>query len=74
MRWTGATERTVKNWLAGESGPSGEHLVSLLRHSDATLEAVLLLAKRRSTLAADKLLSARNTLLEALKTIDVLID
>ena len=70
MRWTGANERTVKNWLAGNSGPSGEHLVSLLRHSDATLEAILLLAKRRPVLAAEKFLSARNALLEALKTID----
>ena len=23
MRWTGASERTVKYWLAGERGPSG---------------------------------------------------
>ena len=29
MRWTGASERTVKNWLAAKSGPSGEHLVAL---------------------------------------------
>ena len=26
MGWTGAGERTVKNWLAGVSGPSGDHL------------------------------------------------
>jgi hypothetical protein len=30
-RWTGAGERTVKNWLAGISGPSGQHLVELIR-------------------------------------------
>jgi hypothetical protein len=41
MRWTGASERTVKNWLAGTSGPCGMHLVALVRHSDATLESVL---------------------------------
>lgn len=29
MRWTGASERTVKYWFQGERGPSGEHLVSL---------------------------------------------
>ena len=28
MRWTGAGERTAKNWLAGARGPTGEHLVS----------------------------------------------
>ena len=31
MRWTGAGERTVKAWLGGVSGPSGEHLIALMR-------------------------------------------
>ena len=74
MRWTGANERTVKNWLAGGSGPSGEHLVGLLRHSDTTLEAILLLAKRRPTLAAEKVLAARDTLSEALTMIEAAIE
>ena len=38
-RWTGAGERTVKNWLAGISGPSGQHLVDLIRHSDDVLRS-----------------------------------
>jgi hypothetical protein len=46
MRWTGASERTVKYWFAGERGPSGEHLFSLARHSDAVLIALLALADR----------------------------
>lgn len=46
MRWTGASERTVKYWFAGERGPSGEHLVSLARHSDAVLIVLLALADR----------------------------
>ncbi|ARC89448.1 hypothetical protein [Rhodovulum sp. MB263] len=46
MRWTGASERTVKYWFAGERGPSGEHLVSLARHSDAVLTALLALSDR----------------------------
>lgn len=46
MRWTGASERTVKYWFAGERGPSGEHLVSLACHSDAVLIALLALAGR----------------------------
>src|SRR5258705_5355984 len=29
--WTGANERTVKNWFAGNYGPSGDHLVTLIR-------------------------------------------
>ncbi len=48
MRWTGASERTVKYWFAGERGPSGEHLISLLRHSDTVLCVLLALADRHS--------------------------
>ena len=29
MKWTGASERTVKNWLSGAYGPSGDNLVQL---------------------------------------------
>ena len=48
MRWTGASERTVKYWLSGERGPSGEHLILLAQHSDAVLLTVLTLAERLS--------------------------
>ena len=69
MRWTGASERAVKNWFAGTSGPSGEHLVALIRHSDAVLEAVLHLAGRKQAIAAKKLVDARGTLVEMLELI-----
>ena len=46
MNWTGASERTVKGWLAGSSGPSGEYLLVLLRSSDAIFQRVLVLADR----------------------------
>jgi hypothetical protein len=74
MRWTGANERTVKNWLAGDTGPSGEHLVGIIQHSDAALEAILLLAKRRPALSAERLLAVRNTLAEMLKKIETVIE
>ena len=45
-RWTGASERTVKYWFSGERGPRGEHLIALMRHSDAVLYVVLALAGR----------------------------
>ena len=48
MRWTGASERTVKYWLSGERGPSGEHLILLAQHSDAVLLMVLTMAERLS--------------------------
>jgi hypothetical protein len=47
MRWTGAGARTAKHWLAGSAGPSGVHLIALMRSSDAVFEAVLELAGRR---------------------------
>jgi hypothetical protein len=46
MRWTGASERTVKYWLSGERGPSGEHLIVLAQHSDAVLLTILAMAER----------------------------
>ena len=46
--WTGANEKTVKNWFAGRYGPSGEHLAVLVRHSDEVLNAFLVMAGRDS--------------------------
>ena len=72
-RWTGAGERTVKNWLAGISGPSGQHLVDLIRHSDDVLEVLLLLAGRQQIVAAQKLVDVRNKLAETVEQIDALM-
>jgi hypothetical protein len=70
MRWTGANERAVKNWFAGARGPRGEHLLTLLRHSDTVLKSVLHLAGREQTIAAQTLLDARNVLADMLAQID----
>ncbi|WP_415183765.1 XRE family transcriptional regulator [Phaeovulum sp.] len=53
MRWTGASERTVKYWFSGERGPSGHHLIALARHSGAVLYIVLALAGRHIVEEAD---------------------
>lgn len=45
-RWTGASERTVQNWLSAVRGPSGPHLVALAKHSNAVHEAYLSLSGR----------------------------
>src|ERR1700736_4198657 len=45
--WTGANERTVKNWISGRSAPCGRHLVVLAQHSDQVLNAILLMADRQ---------------------------
>src|SRR5271170_7289190 len=59
-RWTGAGERTVKNWLAGTSGPSGQHLVDLIRNSNDVLTVLLILAGRRQVVAVQRLIDLRN--------------
>jgi hypothetical protein len=59
MQWTGANERTVKNWLAGSVGPSGSHLVDIMRHSNGAFAAVLLMSRREQSLTAYKLTAAR---------------
>ncbi len=49
-KWTGASERTAKNWLSGRRGPNGPHLIALLAKSDALLEQILVLAGRAPVL------------------------
>jgi hypothetical protein len=73
VRWTGASERTVKNWFAGRKGPRGEHLISLIRHSNGVLEAVLRLADREQILSTKTLLDARNILVKMLASVDASI-
>jgi hypothetical protein len=73
MGWTGAGERTVKNWLAGNSGPNGQHLVDLIRHSDRVLEVLLVLAGRQHIAAAQRLLDVRNKLAETVELVDTLM-
>lgn len=70
MRWTNANERTVKNWLAGTCGPRGEHLVALVRHSDAALAAFLLMADRKHVVTTIELPILRQRLQSALEGID----
>ena len=72
MAYTGAGERTVKNWFEGKNGPNGENLVELVRHSDEVLEALLLMAGREDILAGKLLVDGRDKLIEMLEIIDQL--
>lgn len=45
-RWTGASERTVQNWLSGVRGPSGPCFVALAKHSPAVHLAYLSMTGR----------------------------
>jgi hypothetical protein len=73
MGWTGAGERTVKNWLAGTSGPSGDHLVQLIKHSEYVLPVLLVLGRRQRLAAADRLVGLRDRLVEMIAQFDALI-
>ena len=72
-KWTGAGERTVKNWLAGISGPSGQHLVDLIRNSDNVLQVLLIMAGRHQTVAVQHLGDVRNQLMQTVERIDRLM-
>ena len=72
-RWTGAGERTVKNWLAGISGPSGHHLVDLVRNSDDVMTVLLILAGRQQVLAAQRLIGLRNKMAETVEQVDAIL-
>jgi hypothetical protein len=74
MKWTGANERTVKNWFAGRYGPNGTHLVHLLRHSDEVFDAFLRLAGREQAIAGENLIAVRDALADALAKIDLSMD
>lgn len=50
MRWTGASEKSVKNWFGGQIGPKGLYLLSLLHQSNIVLHAVLHAAGRDDVL------------------------
>ena len=62
--WTGANERTVKNWILGRYAPCGRHLVVLARHSDRVLDAILSMAGRQDLLLAQKIEDLRRKVSE----------
>ncbi len=73
MKWTGASERTVKYWFAGAGVPSGEHLIALARNSDAALDALLHLAGRPRYTEALRLMQACDKLHESLEIVQNII-
>jgi hypothetical protein len=74
MRWTGASDRTAKNWLSGSYGPSGTHLIHLTRESYTVLATVLGLAGRNRHLIGADLVQIRAALLAATKLVDSLLN
>ena len=67
--WTGANEKTVKNWFSGRYGPSGEHLVALARHSDEVLGTFLAMAGRENLMVVTKLVAAEEAIQDLLAAV-----
>ncbi|PYD48506.1 hypothetical protein [Novacetimonas pomaceti] len=59
MGWTGASERSAKNWLNGTHGPGGWHLILLARQSEAVIATVLRLAQRDQLIPGVRLRALR---------------
>lgn len=70
MRWTGASDRSAKNWIGGTRVPSGEHLILLARHSDAVMTAVMILARRDHLIVGPRLRALQIDLANATIAID----
>lgn len=72
--WTGASEKTIKNWFAGCYGPTGAHLVGLARHADDVLGAFLALTGRENSMAAMKLEASVDAIADLLAAVQRLGD
>lgn len=70
MRWTGASERTVKNWLSASHGPSGQHLIALAQHSFEIRQAIEILVGYPCAGDSDRMLRLREMLMSALVLLD----
>ncbi|WP_156394053.1 hypothetical protein [Methylobacterium sp. Leaf94] len=68
-RWTGAGERSVKNWFNGSCAPKGDHFRELVRHCPEMLHAFLVSADRHDHLVSAKVNEAEEALLDALAAI-----
>jgi hypothetical protein len=67
--WTGANEKTVKNWFSGRHGPNGEHLAVLVQRSDEVLSTFLTMAGRQDLMVAVKLAAAEKAIMELLAAV-----
>lgn len=62
MSWTGAGERTVKEWLAGSNAPRAFQLESLFRSSEAVYRTIMLRTGRQPIVTRHNLETVRGQL------------
>ena len=67
--WTGANEKTVKNWFSGRYGPRGQHLAALVQRSDEVLSTFLVMAGREDLMAVVKLAAAEKAIMDLLAAV-----
>ncbi|MEN2786101.1 hypothetical protein ACFOKI_06820 [Sphingomonas qilianensis] len=72
MRWTGASDRTARNWMSGAAGPSGYHLICLARESNAVLAAMLALSGRPELALSTDVQAVEVALAKAMGSLEVL--
>jgi hypothetical protein len=70
MRWTGANEKTVKNWMAGTHGPAGESLVALAHYSHEVMLALHQMAGCPGSEHNPRINIVRKKLIEALDALE----
>lgn len=68
--WTGANDRTVKNWLSGERAPSGDHFLGLAANCPAVLAAFLVAIHRDDCLVMADIEEARAKVAAALVALE----
>jgi hypothetical protein len=73
-RWTGAGERTVKNWFSGQNAPSGDHFLELVRNCPDMLDEFLAAAGQTERLSGVNVRRARLALVSALLNLDKLME
>ena len=72
MKWTGASEKSAKNWLCGTFAPSGHNLVCIMRESETVFRTILRLSRRESVAVTVDLIEARAALSRALRALEAL--
>jgi hypothetical protein len=72
MRWTGASDRTARNWMSGAAAPSGYNLICLAGRSDAVLGAMLAMSGRHELALATDIHAVEVALAKASGAIELL--
>lgn len=70
MAWTGAGERTVKEWLAGSNAPRAFQVECLMRSSDLVYERLIIRSGRKPVVNREGLEALRRQLTGVVGAID----